>query len=75
MTMMTLKIDDNKQNLVEAFKVFVSNFSGVSYEISNEDTKVDVLKSLSSACRDIKSGKAIKEAKPIDELFKEFEND
>ena len=75
MTMMTLKIDDDKQELVDAFKVFISNFRGVSYEISNEDTKADILNSLSSACKDIKNGKAIQEAKPINELFKEFSND
>ena len=75
MTMMTLKIDDDKQDLVEAFKVFVSNFRGVSYEISNDDTKTNVLNSLSSACKDIKNGKAIKEARPINELFNEFSHD
>jgi len=76
MTTMTLKIDDNRQDIVEAFQVIVSNFQGVSYEISQDTNKKDeVLSSLSQTCKDIKSGKAIKEAKPIGELFKELAND
>jgi hypothetical protein len=36
MTTMTLKIDDKRQDIVEAFQVIVSNFKDVSYEISQD---------------------------------------
>lgn len=72
---MTLTIDDKNQDLVEAFKVFASNFRGVSFEIEREETKEEVLSSLSQSLKDIKSGKAIKNARPIEDLYKEFAND
>ncbi len=72
---MTLKIDDDRQDIVEAFQVIVSSFKDVSYKISRNNKEQEVLTSLRNACRDIKSGKAIKNAKPIEDLFKEFAND
>ncbi len=36
MTTMTLKIDNDKHELIDAFKVFLKNFQGLSYEISND---------------------------------------
>ena len=35
-------------------------------------SQAEILKSLSNTCKDIKNGKAIKKARPISELFKEF---
>ena len=75
MTTMTLTIDDKSQDILEALKVIVSNFKGVSFEIEKEETQEEVLSSFRQAIKDIKSGVAIKEAKPIEELFKEFSND
>ncbi len=75
MTTMTLTIDDEKPDLVEAFKIFASNFKGVSFQVQTEETKEEVLESLSNALKEIKSGNAIKNARPIEDLFKEFAND
>ncbi len=75
MTTMTLRIDDTRVDLIEAFKVFASNFKDVSFQIEIEETKDEVLGSLSEALQDIKNGTAIKNARPIEDLFKEFAND
>ena len=77
MTTMTLTIDDKSRELIEAFKIFASNFKGVSYEIEEDEIEreEEVLNSLKIAMKDIKSGEAIKNARPIKELFKEFSND
>ncbi len=75
MTTMTLTIDDKSQDILEALKTIVSNFKGVSFEIEEEETKEEVLSSFRTAMKDIASGEAIKNARPVEELFKEFAND
>ena len=75
MTTMTLTIDDTSQDLIEAFQIFVSKFQGVSLEIETSQTEEEVLSSFKTAIKDIASGEAIKNAKPIEELFEEFAND
>ena len=39
MTTMTLTIDDSKEELIEAFRIFVSNFQGVSLQIDRNESK------------------------------------
>jgi len=75
MTTMTLTIDDKSQDLIEAFQIFASKFQGVSLEIETKDTEKEVLGSFRTAMKDIASGKAIKNARPVEELFKELAND
>ena len=75
MTTMTLTIDDQNQDILEAFKIFASKFQGVSFEIESKENKEEILKSLSQSVKEIKSGEAIKNAKPIEELYKEFIDD
>ncbi len=75
MTTMTLTIDDKSQDILEALKTIVSNFKGVSFEIEKEETKEEVLSSFRTAMKDIASGEAIKNARPVEELFKELSND
>lgn len=75
MTTMTLTIDDKSQDILEALKTIVSNFKGVSFEIEKEESKEDVLNSFSQVLKDIKDGSAIKNARPIEDLYKEFTND
>jgi len=75
MTTMTLTIDDKSQDLIEAFQIFASKFQGVSLEIETKDTEKEVLGSFRTAMKDIASGEAIKNARPVEELFKELAND
>ena len=75
MTTMTLTIDDHNQDILEALKIFASKFQGVSFEIEEEEIKEEVLSSFRTAMKDIASGEAIKNARPVEELFKEFAND
>ncbi len=75
MTTMTLTIDDKNQDVIEAFKTIASNFKGVSFEIETTETKEEVLNSFRTAMKDIASGEAIKNARPVEELFKELAND
>ena len=75
MTTMTLTIDDKSLDLVEAFRIFASKFQGVSLEIETIETEQEVLSSFRTAMRDISSGEAIKNSRPVEELFKEFAND
>ncbi len=74
MTTMILTIDDKNQDLVDALKVFVSKFNGVSFQIEKEESDEEVLDNFRTVLKDIKSGKAIENAKPIEELYKELEN-
>ncbi len=73
MTTMTLKIDNDKQELVEAFKIFLKNFNGVSYEVSNDEE--EILENLKQVCKDIKSGELMENSISSEEFFKEFSND
>ncbi len=75
MTTMTLKIDDKREDLVEAFKTLASNFKGVSYEIEQEETQEEVLRSLRVAMKGIKSGDMVKNAISSEDFFKKFAND
>jgi len=75
MTTMTLTIDDKSQDILEAFKIFASKFQGVSFKIETRETEEEVLNSFRTAMKDIASGDAIKNAKPVEELFKELAND
>ena len=75
MTTMILTIDDKSQDLIEAFKIFASKFQGVSLEIETDETEEEVLNSFRVAMKDISSGEAIKNAKPVEELFKELDNE
>jgi len=75
MTTMILTIDDKSQDLIEAFKIFASKFQGVSLEIETDETEEEVLNSFRVAMKDISSGEAIKNAKPVEELFKELNNE
>lgn len=75
MTTMTLTIDDKSQDLIEAFQIFASKFQGVSLEIKTEETEEEVLGSFRRAMKDIASGEAIKNARPVEELFKELSDD
>jgi len=75
MTTMILTIDDKSQDLIEAFKIFASKFQGVSLEIETDETEEEVLNSFRVAMKDISSGEAIKNAKPVEELFKELGNE
>ncbi len=74
MTTFTLKIDNDKKELVEAFKVFLKNFNGVSYEISTDDKEKEVLSNLSKVCKDIKSKEAFKHTQSIEDFYKELSN-
>jgi len=56
MTIMTLKINYNKEDLEEALKVFVSHCDGVFYEVVNDDKK-DVLNSGSTTNKEIEQKK------------------
>jgi len=75
MTTMTLTIDDKSQDLIEAFQIFASRFQGVSLEIEKGETEEEVLSSFRTAMKDIASGKAIKNLRPVEELFEELSND
>ena len=75
MTTMTLTIDDKSHDLLEALKTILSNFQGISFEVETTETKEEVLNSFRTAMKDIASGEAIKNARPVEELFKELAND
>ena len=75
MTTMTLTIDDKSEDLIEAFQIFASKFQGVSLEVETRETEEEVLTSFRTAMKDIASGEAVKNARPVEELFKELEND
>jgi len=75
MTTMTLTIDDKSHDLLEALKTILSNFQGISFEIETTETEEEVLNSFRTAMKDIASGKAIQNARPVEELFKELAND
>jgi len=75
MTTMTLTIDNKSQDLIEAFQIFSSKIQGVSLEIETNETEKEVLGSFRTAMKDIASGEAIKNARPVEELFKELAND
>ena len=75
MTSMTLTIDDKSLDLVEAFRIFASKFQGVSIEVETIKTEQEVWSSFRTAMRDISSGEAIQNSRPVEELFKEFTND
>ena len=75
MTTITLQIDDNHQDLVEAFKTFLANFKNISFSIEREETKEKILDNLSKVYHDIKDGTALKNSRPIEDLYKEFEDD
>lgn len=79
MTTMTLTIDDEgddkSKDLIEAFKIFASNFKGVSLEVETRETEEEVLTSFRTAMKDIASGETIKNARPVEELLRELEND
>jgi len=75
MTTMTLTIDDKNHDLLEALKTILSNFKGISFEIETTETKEEVLGSFRTAMREIASGEALKNARPVEELFKELAND
>ena len=75
MTTMTLTIDEKSQDFLDAIKLFASKFQGVSFEIEEEETEEEVLSSFRQAMKDIASGEAIKNARPVGELFKELAND
>ena len=75
MTTMTLTIDDKSQDLIEAFQIFASKFQGVSLEVETRETEEEVLTSFRATMKDIASGEAIKNARPVEELFRELEND
>jgi len=75
MTTMTLMVDNKNIDLLEAFKILASKFEGVSFEIHKEESKKEVLNSFSKVLKDIKSGNAIKNARPIEDLYKEFLDD
>ena len=75
MTTMTLTIDDKSQDLIEAFQIFASKFQGVSLEVETIETEQEVLDSFRTVMKDIASGEAIKNARPVEELFEEFPND
>jgi len=75
MTTMTLTIDDSRQELIEAFKIFVSNFQGVSLQIDRDESKKEILDNFTDALREVHSGYGIQNAKPIADLYQEFAND
>ena len=54
-------------DLIEEFKIFISNF------IEIEETEEEVLDSFRSVIKDIASGEAIKNAIPLEDLFKEVD--
>lgn len=74
MTTVTLKIDEDKQELVEALMVFLKNFQGVSYEISTDNEEKEVLSNLSKVCKNIKSKKSFETSMPIEDFYKELAN-
>lgn len=74
MTTFTLKIDNDKAEFIEAFKIFIKNFKGVSYEIFDDNEEKEVLSSLSCACKDIKSQKAFKDTQSIEDFYQEMAN-
>jgi hypothetical protein len=75
MTTITLQIDDNHQDLVEAFKTFLANFKNISFSIEREETKEKILDNLSKVYHDIKDGTVLKSSRPIEDLYREFEDD
>jgi len=47
----------------------------IPFEIDTTETKEEVLGSFRTAMKDIASGEAIKNARPVEELFEELAND
>ena len=74
MTTITLQIDDNYQDLVEAFKTFLANFQNISFSIEREESKEKILKNLSTVYHDIKHGTALENSRPIEDLYRELED-
>ena len=74
MTTMTLTFDDQSQDFVEALKTIASNVKGVTMEITQTETKEEVMGSLRTAIRDIRSGEMMKDAVSSDDFFREFAN-
>jgi hypothetical protein len=71
---MTLTFDDQSQDFVEALKTIASNVKGVTMEITQTETKEEVLGSLRTVIRDIRSGEMMKDAVSSDDFFREFAN-
>jgi len=76
MTTISLQVNDNDQDFIEAIKKLIAQFrpNVTNFSIS-PDSKEEVLENLTQVCRDIKSGEAFKTARPISELYKELAND
>ena len=74
MTTMTLTFDDQSQDFVEALKTIASNVKGVTMEITQTETIEEVLGSLRTAIRDIRSGDMMKDAVSSDDFLREFAN-
>lgn len=74
MTTMTLKIKDDREDLIEAFRIFISNVPDVVLEISR-DNKQEILSSISQACKDIKNKEGFKNSQSIEDFYKELAND
>ena len=75
MTTITLQIDDNNQDLIEAFKIFLANFKNISFSIEQEETEEKILSNFSKVCHDIKYGTALENSRPIEDLYREFKDD
>jgi hypothetical protein len=77
MTTISLQVNESEQDFIEAMKKLIAQFgpSITHFKISPEIHKQEVLDNLAQVCKDIKSGEAFKTARPIEELYKELEND
>jgi len=71
MTIITFNIDDKHKDIIDIFITIASKFNGIHYKVKNDDTETEeeVLNSFKEAMKSLKSGRAIKEAKPIDNLL------
>jgi hypothetical protein len=76
---LTLYIEEDNKNVIEAVKTVISNFKGISsFDLEKDDDKFmpkgkeEIEQEFREALKDIKSGKILEEAKDFDEIFSEI---
>ena len=77
MTTITLQINEKSPEFLEAFNKLIWKFKKniKNFEISDFSSDEEILENFTKVCKDIKNWKALSNAKPISELYKELSND
>jgi len=76
---LTLYLEEDSKNVIEALKTVMSNFKGISsfdFEKNNNNfipkKKEEIEQEFREVLKDVKSGKLVEESKDFDEIFSEI---